>query len=117
MGSFLFVVYFLKFSFMKKILSLLLLVIPCIVMSQNVGIGTATPNASAQLDIQSTSKGLLVPRMTDVQMKAIASPAKGLLVFNSTDSSFYMRRDSGWVNIKKQVLLKTHYYLTMAILR
>ncbi len=39
--------------------------------SQNIGIGTATPNASAQLDITSTTKGLLIPRMTLSQRTAI----------------------------------------------
>ncbi|MBL0355862.1 MAG: hypothetical protein IPP72_02790 [Chitinophagaceae bacterium] len=84
---------------MKRITIFLLGLIPCVAMAQNVGIGTTTPNASAQLEIQSASKGLLIPRMLDAQMRAIVAPAKGLLVFNSTDSSFYMRRDSGWVNI------------------
>lgn len=84
---------------MKKLICFLLLALPVITLAQNVGIGTTVPHASAILELQSTSKGLLIPRMPDVQMRAIVAPAKGLLVFNSTDSSFYMRRDSGWVNI------------------
>lgn len=55
--------------------------------AQNVGIGTTTPNASAMLDISSTSKGLLIPRITKAERKAIASPAKGLLVFQSSPDS------------------------------
>src|SRR4051812_11016285 len=51
----------------------------------NVGIGTTTPNASALLELSSTSKGLLIPRMTQAQRNAIASPATGLLVY-CTDS-------------------------------
>lgn len=43
-----------------------------------VGIGTTTPNASAALDVTSTTKGLLIPRMTTAQRTAIASPAAGL---------------------------------------
>ncbi len=72
-------------------------------LSQNVGIGTNSPDASAQLHIESTSKGLLIPRMSDAQMRGITTPAKGLLVFNATDSSFYMRRDSGWVNLNSAI--------------
>lgn len=55
------------------------------------GIGTYTPDASAKLDISSTSKGLLAPRMTAAQRAAIASPAIGLLVYQ-TDSTvgFYV---------------------------
>jgi hypothetical protein len=47
------------------------------------GIGTTSPDASAKLDITSTSKGLLVPRMTSTQRAAISSPANGLLVFQT----------------------------------
>lgn len=49
-----------------------------------IGIGTTTPNASAILDITSTSKGLLLPRLTTAQRDAIASPVSGLMVFNTT---------------------------------
>jgi hypothetical protein len=47
------------------------------------GIGTTTPDASAKLDITSTTKGLLVPRMTSTQKAAISSPANGLLVYQT----------------------------------
>lgn len=50
---------------------------------QGVGIGTTTPNASAALDITTTSKGLLIPRMSTAFINAIISPAKGLLVYDS----------------------------------
>jgi len=46
-----------------------------------LGIGTPTPDASAALDITSTTKGLLIPRMTNAQRLVIASPAAGLQVF------------------------------------
>jgi len=84
---------------MKKNVLLLIVLAPVFSFAQSVGIGTATPNNSAQLEIQSTSKGLLIPRMTNTQMRAIVQPARGLMVFNDTDSAFYMHRDSGWVNI------------------
>jgi hypothetical protein len=45
--------------------------------SGSVGIGTTTPNASAALDIQSTSKGVLVPRMTTAQRNAISNRPPG----------------------------------------
>lgn len=70
---------------MKKTTSLLLLCsIALIARSQNnVGIGTSTPNVSAQLDITSTSKGLLIPRMNSTAINAIPSPAKGLMVLDT----------------------------------
>lgn len=49
----------------------------------NVGIGTITPSASALLDVNSTSKGFLPPRMTAAQRTAISSPAEGLLVYQT----------------------------------
>jgi len=55
----------------------------CFVHAQNVGLGTATPHASAVLDITSTNKGLLIPRMTTANIAAVSNPAKGLLVYDS----------------------------------
>ncbi len=54
-----------------------------------VGIGTVTPDASSILDISSTSQGLLTPRMTTVQRTAIATPADGLIVYDTDLKSFY----------------------------
>jgi len=50
--------------------------------AQNIGIGTTQPDASAALDISSSSKGLLIPRM-DLAIAAPTAPANGLLVFNT----------------------------------
>jgi hypothetical protein len=47
------------------------------------GIGTTTPDASAKLEIASTSKGFLVPRMTAAQKTAISLPATGLLIYQT----------------------------------
>jgi uncharacterized protein (TIGR02145 family) len=46
----------------------------------SVGIGVLTPNASAALDVTSTNKGFLPPRMTNAQRDAIATPAEGLMI-------------------------------------
>lgn len=53
------------------------------------------PAASAMLDIQSVTKGLLIPRMTAVQMNAIANPATGLMVFCTDDNLFYFNQGTG----------------------
>ncbi len=50
----------------------------------------STPDPSAMLDVKSTSSGLLVPRMTQQQIMAIASPANGLQVFCTTDNKLYI---------------------------
>ena len=49
-----------------------------------IGIGTTTPDANAALELLSTTQGMLFPRMTNIQRDAIASPAKGLTIFNTT---------------------------------
>ena len=64
--------------------------------AQNVGINNSAPDASAVLDIKSTSKGLLIPRMTTAQRTAIATPAKGLIVFDITTSSFWFHDGMAW---------------------
>jgi hypothetical protein len=52
-----------------------------------VGIGTATPVTSSLLDLTSTTKGMLVPRMTSAQKNAISSPANGLLIYQTDGAS------------------------------
>jgi hypothetical protein len=61
-----------------------------------VGIGTTTPDGSAILDLTSTSKGLLLSRMTSAQRDAIISPADGLMIYNSTTNSFDGRAGGAW---------------------
>lgn len=51
----------------------------CRMQAQNIGIGTSSPHASAQLDISSTQRGFLPPRMTFAQIQAIPVPAPGLM--------------------------------------
>lgn len=54
----------------------------------DVGIGTNSPDPSAILDLTSTSKGLLLPRMTTTMRDAITLPATGLMIFNTGSSEF-----------------------------
>lgn len=58
-----------------------------------------SPNSSAALELQSTSRGFLAPRMTTTQMNAIGSPAAGLLIYNTDSSAFFYNNGSGWSNI------------------
>jgi hypothetical protein len=67
--------------------------------AQNVGIGTTTPNASAALDISSTSKGITIPRMTSIQRGAITSPATGLLVFDTDTKTIWTYDGTIWKNL------------------
>ena len=57
--------------------------------TNNVGIGTTTPDATAKLEVSSTTSGFLPPRMTATQASAISSPAKGLILYaTDTDGTF-----------------------------
>ncbi|MDB5279681.1 MAG: hypothetical protein JWR61_4636 [Ferruginibacter sp.] len=64
----------------KMIVTALLLFAASVSLAQ-VGIGTATPVASAQLDVSSSSKGFLPPRMTQAERDAIQSPVPGLMIW------------------------------------
>ena len=70
-------------------------------LSGQVGIGTITPDASSLLDVVSTSKGMLTPRMTTAQRTAIVSPANGLMVYDTDLKSFYHYDtvSAGWVKM------------------
>jgi len=69
-------------------------------VNAQVGIGTTTPNASAVLDLTSTTQGLLPPRMTAAQRSVISSPATGLMVYQTdgTAGNYYFN-GSAWVYI------------------
>jgi hypothetical protein len=71
-----------------------------ITTSGSVGIGTTSLNSAAALEIVSTTKGLLLPRLTTVQRDAIgASPPAGLLIFNTTDNLVQTYNGIAWVNL------------------
>lgn len=61
-----------------------------------VGIGTATPNEKAALDISSTTQGLLPPRMDSNARNAITSPPAGLVIYNTSINSFQCYNGTSW---------------------
>ena len=69
--------------------------------AQSVAINTdgSIANSSALLDIKSTTKGMLVPRMTTAQRTAIASPATGLLVYDTDANSFWFYNGTNWADL------------------
>jgi len=90
---------------MKKFWILIVFIVVINNMSlfaQNVAItddDAYSVNSSAMLDVKSTTKGMLVPRLTTAQRTAVASPATGLLVFDTDAGSFYFYNGSAWVNL------------------
>ena len=65
----------------------------------NLGIGTTAPNASALLDVSSTTKGVLLPRMNTTQINAISSPAEGLTVYNTVLSTLCFFNGVSWQKV------------------
>src|SRR5215831_6066596 len=64
------------------------------------GIGTTTPDASSLLEINSTGKGILIPRMTLVQRNAIVTPATGLLIYQTNSTpGFYYYNGTAWTAV------------------
>ncbi len=72
---------------MKKIAFIIIytLMIKASVFSQNIGIGTTTPNPKAILEIKSTDKGILFPRLNTTQRNGIQNPPDGLHIFNTDE--------------------------------
>ena len=70
--------------------------------SAQVGIGTQTPDNSAILDLFSTEKGLLIPRMNSTQRLAIPNPANGLLVYDGNLSKLYFFDGTGWNELGRE---------------
>jgi hypothetical protein len=67
--------------------------------SGNISIGTTTEVASAQFQIESTTKGFLPPRMTTTQKNAIASPATGLMVYDTTLNLISVYNGTIWISL------------------
>lgn len=82
---------------MKKIFFLFIALI-CIskAHTQNVGIGTISPNSLALLDVYSTTRGFLPPRMDSAQRNAIVSPPAGLTIYNTTSKGFECYNGTKW---------------------
>ncbi|MEH6763928.1 MAG: hypothetical protein V7655_05465 [Aequorivita antarctica] len=78
-----------------------------------VGIGNTNPDASSALDIKSTTQGLLTPRMTSAQRLLIATPANGLLVYDTTIKSFYYYDlpSTTWIKINSSFNQRDNYKL------
>jgi len=80
----------------------------------NVGVGTAgATSASSILEARSTTKGVLIPRMTKAQRDAIVSPATGLLIFQTNSTpGFYYYGGTAWTAVSPKGVNKTLSNLT-----
>ena len=84
-----------------SIFSLLLILLSSITLAQNtaVGVGTVNPHPSAELEISSTKRGLLPPRMSSQQRDSIVDPAVGLQIFNTSTNCLQMFVYGTWQDV------------------
>lgn len=80
----------------SRLLSCICLLLVAATAQAQVAIGIASPAASAMLDVTSTSKGMLIPRMTTANRTGIASPATGLQVYDTDLNQFYFYNGTAW---------------------
>jgi hypothetical protein len=78
-------------------------ILNCFVFSQSVGINNdgSAPDPSAMLDIKSSTKGLLIPRVSSIQRMAIVNPSQGLLVYDTLTHSIWSNDGTNWVEFTK----------------
>ncbi|MBE0636946.1 MAG: fibrobacter succinogenes major paralogous domain-containing protein [Bacteroidales bacterium] len=84
-----------------KLLFLALTMLASYTLTAQVAITTdgSDPDGSAMLDVKSTDKGMLPPRMTEAQRDAIESPATGLMIYNTTTNSLDFFNTVKWISI------------------
>lgn len=85
-----------------KYLFILFFLISIVSFSQ-VGINNTNPHPSSILDIESTSQGVLTPRMTTLQRTGISAPANGLLVYDTDQGAFYYFENSIWNKLQSEI--------------
>lgn len=97
----------------NKTLIILFLFLFSLIGNAQIGIGTVTPNASSILDVTSTTKGMLSPRMTTAQRNAITTPADGLIVYDTTLKSLYYfsSGSSTWLPLVSGASERTNFKL------
>jgi|GEM_PF-1525065 len=89
-------------KFFTRVLPLLLAICLSAPVVAQVGVNKDGSQAdqSALLDVKGNDGGLLIPRMTTAEMNAIGSPATGLMVYNTTDNTFYFYNGAGWNKVE-----------------
>ena len=87
-----------KIIILRPVIFVLALLSTSLLHAQSVAINTdgTTAHASALLDIKSSTKGMLAPRMTSLQRAAIATPAAGLFVYDTDTNSYWYFNGAAW---------------------
>ena len=84
---------------MRKFTLITLMLITVLGYAQ-IGINTNTPDTSSAFEIESTTGGILIPRMKETQRNAILSPAVGLMIYQTDEiSGFYFYNGTAWADL------------------
>ncbi len=82
------------------IFSLILILSNAICLAQSVGIGTTTPDGSSLLELKSSSKGFLPPRMTAAEKMLVQNPKQGLLIYQTdAPAGLYVYNGTAWTSV------------------
>jgi len=85
---------------MKQFFTFLAIVLLTATTTAQIGINNENPDASAALDITSTTGGILIPRLAQTQRDAIIAPAEGLMIYQTDEiSGFYFYDGNNWTKI------------------
>jgi uncharacterized protein (TIGR02145 family) len=87
---------------MKNLFFIIAIYATC-TLSAQVGVNSdgSSPDGSAMLDVKSTDKGFLPPRMTEAQRDAISDPAAGLVIYQTDETAgLYQYNGSAWINLQ-----------------
>lgn len=91
----------------KTLTTLALALVTTAATFAQVGIGTKTPHPSAHLELSSTTKGFLPPRLSTTQRNALSNPTPGLTIFNTTTGCLESWDNVSWVSLCDTLLPPT----------
>ena len=98
----------------------ILFILCCSFLKAQTGIGTTTPDASAKLDVTSSNKGFLPPRVALTATNAaspITSPANGLMVFNTTTGEIEINKGNGFGGALWKIKIRLSFGWSLYVLR
>jgi hypothetical protein len=88
-----------KVSLLFKVLALVFLANTAALAQIKLGDNPGTIDVNSLLELESTTKGLLFPRIDSTNMVNMASPPRGMVLFNTTKNCLYIRRTSDWFSL------------------
>lgn len=99
-------------KFVHLILSSLFVIFQYSVVAQvKIGDNPNTINSSSLLELESTTKGVLLPRLTETQRDAISTPPTGLWIFNTTANMPQYYDGAGWTTVADQKAYGSVYFI------